>query len=1543
MKKRKILVIAAVFLAFFHLGVPLQAVNVIGHRYEGEGITIYKKGGAQIRLNSTECNQRNNYWDTKYDEATSKTELCERIRLRECPTTPPGGGDLALLSAVFEEQATMPADGQMFAATLPSDQTLQISHECKYYMLPYRHYLGYSLSEINYIDLGPLVRFYQIDKTGPNHPCPCIKDPYTVNDYEQKISASAMYWRMYDGNTVVCSGTVTNNTLQLTDAQRNTLKNYENVTVRICHTSTFTDKEISDGASIVLEGLPRWRIKTQAEYKIVSSQKTEIPGSKQTVNIEGDAGILKNVPMLNCETRMLELEFSRSLDPNHLYCNFIGEDEQPHPSYDYPDLRLNPGDDKKLQITFSDRPFVFPVIIQIPIWDDENNRTIGFEYKLTGTATQAQLATLADPVIQEREAYYNCSATQVKILYPGWTRISTSDATYSNPYYTIKNAKTTIQVDAYLGGCKKTVSLAVPATKPTPPTPIINFTKGPKYCASEGVTVNIENYSTLKAAGHKIFIEYTNGVLQEISSPTTNFTPQYGNASFFAGSTGGCRSASTSVYWFELLTPVQIQTQFRDTAVCVGEKIVLSVGVSGSYPSYQWYKDGVAINNTGNTYTINSAAIVDAGNYSVNVTGCGVHTSTAKIKVHGFPEKPIVSDDSLWTCNDGVRTIIHKNAEENVDYSLEEKGTPYPVDNKNSWHYDIGSLVSPKQSLTLPAGVYTFYAKNHDLERCGVSMDFTIEPKYISFDNTLLKGSTLCQQDEAANLFDLHVIGGENAISQKGYEGYEWSVWESGNRDNKVTIDNGKEIDVRNSSGNFLSEITVHTQFCKISGAEKQLTILPRPNAIKLEANDSMFCNGKKAIITANGNSAIENYRWFVNGQERRKTFENTYDTVFHNSADTIYVIGKNVANVCTRNSDTLYIESLTVDATPLIFAKRINDFCQNAPISIKTQLLDTISIKVDSNNQKKLVFGKSMYQFRPSSYPSSPPSNPDNLKMYGSDYTDGLYIEAELSVADTYYLNLYTRQALKTKQNFCEIKQDSMIIAINPAPAKFTISAVGNFKTNGDTILLCGEETIDMVASDKTRDYLWYYSGASKPLSLSTEWSHKVSQDGVAIYHAKAEENDCPRLSNTLIVERILFSKFRDSLTTYCTSPSDPIDLFAKMEPLGEVLINNYYNYKFTTKLPNSTEDGRKVAKNDLDSNEWYPVVLEMDKKECSLTTKTKVLIMGEPTDINLTVDKNDVCGGTEVTFTANPIPAGSKNMEYNWYKKDSKGQDSVIMTSKTSSITMPIREVGDYKVAAVSPRCFKVGKLSDFVHIDTKEAPNANASITRTTVNKLNIFLSDFSAITETVKITVLTESKNLFSSRIVDVANYDPDVPVVIPKSNDTPSKLDAALYLLTMVLVGDNGCTDTSYHKVPSTGGGTPIFDGSLDTAPHKPPFVKKQNPNLIESLTSTVVEPEPAVEETKVVGSQKLYTASLVPSVSTIGSHTRVKINARGEGTAAIQVVNLNGTNKKLGVVKLFNGSNEVDITRLCPKSAGMYVVQIVYSDHTTETLRGIVW
>ncbi|MBD2757261.1 FG-GAP-like repeat-containing protein [Spirosoma validum] len=87
--------------------------------------------------------------------------------------------------------------------------------------------------------------------------------------------------------------------------------------------------------------------------------------------------------------------------------------------------------------------------------------------------------------------------------------------------------------------------------------------------------------------------------------------------------TSSCSSLTSAAYSLSLNQPLTITQQPpSSSAVCAGSNFSISVGVSGSNPTFQWYKDGAAYSGqTSATLTLTNLQPSDAGRYLLFING----------------------------------------------------------------------------------------------------------------------------------------------------------------------------------------------------------------------------------------------------------------------------------------------------------------------------------------------------------------------------------------------------------------------------------------------------------------------------------------------------------------------------------------------------------------------------------------------------------------------------------------------------------------------------------------------------------------------------------------------------------------------------------------------------------------------------------------------------------------------------------------------------------------------------------------------------------
>ena len=139
---------------------------------------------------------------------------------------------------------------------------------------------------------------------------------------------------------------------------------------------------------------------------------------------------------------------------------------------------------------------------------------------------------------------------------------------------------------------------------------------------------------------------YLNGNLLSTTSNSIYSASAAGNYTVIITDQNGCKSsASNSINLNVITPPTPTISVSGNTSICKGDTVILT---SSSGKSYQWYLNGLKINNSTNQ-SINATT---SGNYSVAVTyptGCTANAVAVNIIVYTLPT-PVITYQSLVIC-----------------------------------------------------------------------------------------------------------------------------------------------------------------------------------------------------------------------------------------------------------------------------------------------------------------------------------------------------------------------------------------------------------------------------------------------------------------------------------------------------------------------------------------------------------------------------------------------------------------------------------------------------------------------------------------------------------------------------------------------------------------------------------------------------------------------------------------------------------------------------------------------------------------------------
>jgi endo-1,4-beta-D-glucanase Y len=145
--------------------------------------------------------------------------------------------------------------------------------------------------------------------------------------------------------------------------------------------------------------------------------------------------------------------------------------------------------------------------------------------------------------------------------------------------------------------------------------------------------------------------------------------------------------------------------------VCTGDEVTVSVEVSGTVESYQWYKDGVALTDvpSANTATLSLPAVTTnlQGSYTVVVTGSNTLTSTAfNLIVNTPPPAPEVESITVTQGAPDAVLRVTNCAECIISWNGEDGGTTLAVSTAETGTFTY-IVVSKANGCESPATMVT--------------------------------------------------------------------------------------------------------------------------------------------------------------------------------------------------------------------------------------------------------------------------------------------------------------------------------------------------------------------------------------------------------------------------------------------------------------------------------------------------------------------------------------------------------------------------------------------------------------------------------------------------------------------------------------------------------------------------------------------------------------------------------------------------------------------------------------------------------------------
>ncbi len=327
--------------------------------------------------------------------------------------------------------------------------------------------------------------------------------------------------------------------------------------------------------------------------------------------------------------------------------------------------------------------------------------------------------------------------------------------------------------------------------------------------------------------------------------------------------------------------------------------------------------------------------------------------------------------------------------------------------------------------------------------------------------------------------------------------------------------------------------------------------------------------------------------------------------------------------------------------------------------------------------------------------------------------------------------------------------------------------------------------------------------------------------------------------------------------------------------------------------------------------------------KNGCSHTTSTTVTVNLPSGPATITPTEVDpLCSGEQVSLKAEAQDA----LSYRWYRNEE------LLEETGDALTDILRENSTYTVQVYNPGC-DAGQISNPVTVEVAPAPDV-APIPGSNYrddegwynNRSNASLTIGADITENTTEVTITLYEDLTKTTVKDSKTaeiiYDGEF-YFFEEHFDIARRQD---YAFTVELISANGCrTMYDFHT-----DGTNIVPGPA------PEASSMMIPFSTQSLPFAPVETEVETET-----AAPSFKATLAPTAANGGEPVRLLVQAATTGRAHIRVMDISGNLLHRQRVALQEGHNEVDLTAARP-SQGWFLVHVLYSDGTSEILKGLV-
>lgn len=322
-------------------------------------------------------------------------------------------------------------------------------------------------------------------------------------------------------------------------------------------------------------------------------------------------------------------------------------------------------------------------------------------------------------------------------------------------------------------------------------------------------------------------------------------------------SVGSVTSTAASLIVAAAATAPSITVQPISLSIMAGASASFSVVVSGTSPfTYQWRKDGIAINGaTSTSYTIGSASINDAANYTVVISNsAGSVTSNAVALSVASPAPSIKTQPSALTINQGQNATFSVVLDTSGSYTYQWKKDGVAIPGAT------GSTLRLVNVTVYQAGIYSVIVANNSGTVTSNAVTLAVNSPLTITANPVSRAAGI--GDTMSSAFSVTATASPGVTLS-----YQWrkdGVNLAGATSATLALSSIKAADfgtysvtVSSPSGTVTSSPAV---LYRVSDPSVAPVITREPKGITIKAGSSLILS-----VSATG-SPTPNYQWQLNG-----------------------------------------------------------------------------------------------------------------------------------------------------------------------------------------------------------------------------------------------------------------------------------------------------------------------------------------------------------------------------------------------------------------------------------------------------------------------------------------------------------------------------------------------------------------------------------------------------------------------------------------------------------------------------------------------------